>query len=955
MNKIRVFLTYSWDGEEHQAWVQKLAVDLDRYRELHIICDIFDLDNETDKNHFMERAVHESDIVVVIATKEYKRKADARIGGVGIETYMTTIRHWEESNGGGVSRIILIQREKESAPRYLSGKFHIDFSVDRLYEKSLAYLVKALAGKIRAARPEKTLSVESPPQSYSFTRAEDILRLKHANRRPLIGLSEGTDFSGASRIKFELWETESPRLDHFLFLFDNITISQTIERLCHLIREKKLLVRHLIVLRSSKSEEGLIKRLLSKNGLSVGVSELTFADYLKKYCIDGELLATEEFHRLRFYTDQELLSAKDEQVAESAVEYLYKEMCTESEAAAHLVVATGGMGKSTLCHEVAASFMQQEGGSGNSVVLIKAESIRNNFSPEFLSNLEVRSVYDLYSLYARVVGAEFRYERLQFELSLLCGNLIVIVDGLDELSSILQERFDLKCFLDSIRESQQQMGRSKILLTSRNALLIGEAGLDDSIRCYTLLGFDERSRQKYIKKRFGRYDASSRIIEKATGIIAEITKFDSDHRVVPFFVDIVSTIIEDQIESREPMSFQISSDQKDYLSNSGLTDAVIFSVIKRERLRHGIDIPIKDIVNLFSEMAVECGESITHVKLRERLAIYYDEQAAVLFPKMLINPLFVQEVDCLKFRYHFLTEYFASLFIIQGIVSRSLSRELINTLAGQRVAQSATFRDVKTFFSSCPDTLHSAVKEIWRSSRQTLSRSTEDVRETELEKRALSTLLSLYADVRHCAKGELAAYVRDLYGIDAELDVPGKIDRLFIHGDFPVFDFSNLQIWYSRFSKYQGFVESKFANAKFFYCEFIECGGDYPSETFSPEMFETCTLGNLSDTVEISQASVQRNRALCEAEFKRFLRSFYRGASFKDQKADYIKFSERIDGLARRNFDSLIKMGLISLSVEKSDEKYFEISGRYRDSVFRFLNDDFSDGLIKEVISVLGH
>jgi hypothetical protein len=98
---------------------------------------------------------------------------------------------------------------------------------------------------------------------------------------------------------------------------------------------------------------------------------------------------------------------------------------------------------------------------------------------------------------------------------------------------------------------------------------------------------------------------------------------------------------------------------------------------------------------------------------------------------------------------------------------------------------------------------------------------------------------------------------------------------------------------------------------------------------------------------------MQRNKALCESELKRFLRSFYRGASFKDQKLDYIKFSDRVEGLNKRNFEYLVKVGLISLSVEKSDEKYYEINQSYRNSVFRFLNDDFVDAAIRKIISNL--
>ena len=52
---LKVFISYSWDGNIHQDWVKKLADDLEVYEEFHIVFDQYDLDTQLDKNYFMEK------------------------------------------------------------------------------------------------------------------------------------------------------------------------------------------------------------------------------------------------------------------------------------------------------------------------------------------------------------------------------------------------------------------------------------------------------------------------------------------------------------------------------------------------------------------------------------------------------------------------------------------------------------------------------------------------------------------------------------------------------------------------------------------------------------------------------------------------------------------------------------------------------------------------------------
>ena len=134
---MKIFISYSSGNEEHTIWVGKLADDLEIYPDFHIILDQYDLDNLIDKNRFMESSVDESDFIIVIATKEYKRKADSRLGGVGIETQLNIQRHYEETAKYGTSNIIVVLREKEMTPIYLKSKIFIDFTDDYKYEQSL--------------------------------------------------------------------------------------------------------------------------------------------------------------------------------------------------------------------------------------------------------------------------------------------------------------------------------------------------------------------------------------------------------------------------------------------------------------------------------------------------------------------------------------------------------------------------------------------------------------------------------------------------------------------------------------------------------------------------------------------------------------------------------------------------------------------------------------------------
>ena len=79
-----VFISYSWDSDQHREWTLQLAERL-RGDGADVTLDQWHLAPGDQMAEFMERAVRENDLVLIICTPSYKQKSDQRSGGVGYE------------------------------------------------------------------------------------------------------------------------------------------------------------------------------------------------------------------------------------------------------------------------------------------------------------------------------------------------------------------------------------------------------------------------------------------------------------------------------------------------------------------------------------------------------------------------------------------------------------------------------------------------------------------------------------------------------------------------------------------------------------------------------------------------------------------------------------------------------------------------------------------------------
>jgi hypothetical protein len=148
---LTVFVSYSWDSEEHQAWVKHLADAIDAEPDLEVTFDQYDLFAGKDLTHFMERGL-ECERVVIISTPEYVRKARERTGGVGYETSLITadlVRDMAQD------KFIPVLRQGDTVPSFLQTKLRVDFRETQNYNLELTRLIAAIRRQPPAQRPAK--------------------------------------------------------------------------------------------------------------------------------------------------------------------------------------------------------------------------------------------------------------------------------------------------------------------------------------------------------------------------------------------------------------------------------------------------------------------------------------------------------------------------------------------------------------------------------------------------------------------------------------------------------------------------------------------------------------------------------------------------------------------------------------------------------------------------------
>ncbi|WP_281612918.1 toll/interleukin-1 receptor domain-containing protein [Flammeovirga sp. SubArs3] len=150
----KVFISYSWDDEDHKQWVLDLSKRLFE-NGVEVILDRYELKPGKNMIHFMEQAVPKADKVLTIFTPNFKLKAESRSGGVGFE-YSIMNSELYNSIADNKKFIPILRRGSfsESIPNFIQQFIAIDMVEDSQFESKLSELLLAIYDKPQVEKPQ---------------------------------------------------------------------------------------------------------------------------------------------------------------------------------------------------------------------------------------------------------------------------------------------------------------------------------------------------------------------------------------------------------------------------------------------------------------------------------------------------------------------------------------------------------------------------------------------------------------------------------------------------------------------------------------------------------------------------------------------------------------------------------------------------------------------------------
>lgn len=155
------FISYSWDSDDHKAWVRRFAGDL-KARGITVWLDQFDLRLGGDVTRFMEQRVSGADYVILVCTEAFGEKANERRGGVGYEQAIVTSEILDSSPTQG--RFVCILRQgapSRAIPAYMQSRLWLDCRDDSVYATALDQIaVHILGGRVVSTTTGSTAPVD---------------------------------------------------------------------------------------------------------------------------------------------------------------------------------------------------------------------------------------------------------------------------------------------------------------------------------------------------------------------------------------------------------------------------------------------------------------------------------------------------------------------------------------------------------------------------------------------------------------------------------------------------------------------------------------------------------------------------------------------------------------------------------------------------------------------------
>ncbi|ELH5151995.1 NACHT domain-containing protein [Vibrio cholerae] len=543
-----------------------------------------------------------------------------------------------------------------------------------------------------------------------------------------------------------------------------------------------------------------IKELFSKKLSDINIYTLS---EFSNQSLCNDLFEMNIFHQGRFNIN-DFVRPYTDMSEDKTADILLWEWFNATESPLLVLKGTGGIGKTTVVKYFLDQISRSKENDCN-ILFINSHEIIS----EIMNNGKVENVFDFYQALTKKKNVISDIDASQLEISIDNGQLIIAIDGIDEVISKLGEKFNKSEFIKTIFEKySDNFAKAKILLTCRDYFWEDETEYSSKIKKVNLLPFDDNLTEEYFKKHF---DEKDRKYRQSLDFARHFALNKTDNKsYIPYILDMIK---DNLFGSKDDALISDSSLLNPNIAN----DIIIAKTCEREINKldnNGIDSQL----NIFLDIATKYSGTVTKIQLKKILSKSTIRDTAQNVDKFFAHPLMrVNEDSTLAyFRYDFFNEHFKCLSILKSIRDDHLENmsESIKDIFISDIQYGGFIEKELLFRLRSEDISNDDIKQnIWMSIEFLKSENVNN-QEKKLISSLFLFLLSLL-DLKDI--NERTELMKELFCSEEN-----KVRNLFLFnvqspsGRKPTFNFSGLTVDSSHFENYDCLSSCKFDEKTFF-------------------------------------------------------------------------------------------------------------------------------------------
>ena len=600
----------------------------------------------------------------------------------------------------------------------------------------------------------------------------------------------------------------------------------------------------------------------------------------------------------------------------------------------YLIFGDGGAGKTTFCDQAIQKVNEyQSKGHKKKAILLSSYDI-----PEHLSTtgIKIESLQALYSLFSE--NDEDSIDAQSLALNVSSGNLLIIIDGLDEIQSKLKERFILERFIESVIELNDTYLNCSVIITSRE---INKSVFDrNDVDIFYLKGFDETLVQKYLSKRFL---GDEKTITRAKENIAAIGE---NSNITPLIMRLICDLVGENLSKK---STEITGK---YFQKDSPLDKVVFQLINREIGKQFLGINCDEYFEILRDIVFEHSGAVKKeefdylIELALSNSVRCNKQDN--FNNFYLSTLLSRDNEIFKIKYDSLEFWIEARYLTYLINEKDSehNKNVLRTLSqdcykgGVLVKEICKYKRINTNYEL------NLIREVTKN---------DNLNENETFSRKLvSALLYIFFEGKHSNRTENSTALLEIFSVKHG----GELKGLSIYGEFYPLDFSLFTVADGYFNGYSNLAKSYVPQDKkvFYSSQFLNINNnEFGKESLARANFhDDCIIcDELLSAIELNIENNEKKLDHLKNDLKRIFNVGYRGGSFS-WKSEQVYKQHCTSLKSKTNLESFLQLlqqeGFLAKERARASTCIgYKVSDEYMLDVKEFL----SQSLIADSIEML--